>query len=340
MPKQFLEAKVKSVSKEEGTFEVVASNKKPDRYGDTIDPKGWYLKNYKKNPVILWSHSQGGFGSVAIPPVAKSEKTWVEGEKELRLRGRWAETRFAQELKQLVQGGFLNATSVGFLPLVPDEKGAIDIEGKMYRRITATELKCYTEKGSVEINGKMYGKGTNFTHQELLEVSWVNVPALPSALVTAREMKLDLVTKELEAVKTDPLPAESKAKKETYECECLDCKHKMTTEKHCADIKCSKCGGKMRRLERPGPGKELPAQKDGLTTKEFKDFNSRLSAVEKAISVPKDTKDPEKGACPQVDEKGRTQNVNKKSKKSEMERLLIIFDKFCEVLLRELRQLK
>lgn len=293
MPKQFLEAKVKVVNKEEGTFEIIASNKKTDRYGDTIDPKGWYLKNYKKNPVILWSHSQGGFGSVAIPPVAKAEKTWVEDDKELRLKGLWAETRFAQELKQLVEGGFLNAVSVGFLPLVPDEKGAIDIEGKMYRQITAAELKWYTEKGSVEIAGKMYGKGTNFTHQELLEVSWVNVPALPSALVTAREMKLDLVTKELEAIK--------------------------------------KAGDKK---PDPVPAVEPP------TKKEVNDLDSRLSIIEKALSVPKDTKGSDKDASLLIDKKGRKAFVNQKSTKSDTERLLIMMDKMCEILLRELRQLK
>jgi len=45
--------------------------------------------------------------------------------------------------------------------------------------------------------------------------------------------------------------------KETVTCECLDCKHTQTTTKHCPDIKCSKCGGKMRRVERPGPGKDV-----------------------------------------------------------------------------------
>ena len=40
-----------------------------------------------------------------------------------------------------------------------------------------------------------------------------------------------------------------------YTCECLDCKYKMESEEHCSDIKCPKCGGEMRREERPGIGK-------------------------------------------------------------------------------------
>lgn len=48
--------------------------------------------------------------------------------------------------------------------------------------------------------------------------------------------------------------------KETWKCECLKCKHTITTEKHCNEIKCPKCGGEMRRADRPGPGRQgLPA---------------------------------------------------------------------------------
>jgi len=39
-----------------------------------------------------------------------------------------------------------------------------------------------------------------------------------------------------------------------YKCECLECGHKMSSDKHCKDIKCPKCGGEMRRAERPGIG--------------------------------------------------------------------------------------
>ena len=41
-----------------------------------------------------------------------------------------------------------------------------------------------------------------------------------------------------------------------FECDCLECSHKFTSEEHCVDTKCPKCGGKTRRAERPGTGKE------------------------------------------------------------------------------------
>lgn len=45
-------------------------------------------------------------------------------------------------------------------------------------------------------------------------------------------------------------------KKTKYKCECLSCGHKLTSEKHCNTLKCPKCGGKMRREERPGTGRD------------------------------------------------------------------------------------
>ena len=191
MNKFFVSAEIKEAK--EGSFEVIASSAKTDRYGDSIDPTGWHLTNYRKNPVILWSHSTGGFGSEAIPPVARADKIWVEDGKELKIKGRFADTAFARELKTLVEGGFLNAVSVGFIPLVQDEKGMIEIEEKKYRYAGEQEI-VKSEKGIYQQDGRKFEK------QELLEVSWVNVPALPSALVTARELALPLVTKAIEEI--------------------------------------------------------------------------------------------------------------------------------------------
>jgi len=52
---------------------------------------------------------------------------------------------------------------------------------------------------------------------------------------------------------------EPAAQAETYRCECLDCGHAFETESHCRDVKCPKCGGECRRVERPGPGQRQSA---------------------------------------------------------------------------------
>ena len=53
----------------------------------------------------------------------------------------------------------------------------------------------------------------------------------------------------------------------SYDCECVKCGHKVTSEEHCDRIKCPKCGGQMRRAERPGPGKGESANGNALLTR-------------------------------------------------------------------------
>jgi len=306
MIKKFIQAEVRSVSKEEGIFEVIASSGKVDRMGDTINPNGWYLKNYKKNPVILWSHSTGGMFGAAIPPVGKAEKVWVENGKELKIKGKFADTPFAQELKTLVDGGFLSAVSVGFLPLVEDIKGEMDIEGKMYRRANDDEI----EKGIYSKEG-----GNAFDKQELLELSWVSVPALPQALISAKKMNLELVTKALEE-KIEEGSEDKEPKVESAKTE----EAKISLEAKVA--------------------RTLESFVD--TTKEQKEesetFEKRLSAAEKVINELREAIIPKIVTPPKDETKGRKALTKKKSKKSDTERLLIMFDKVFETLLRKLRQ--
>lgn len=172
MEKLFTQAIVKSADEESGTFIASISSEKLDRMGDKISVDGWDFKNFKKNPVILWAHNN------YIPPIARAKKIWVENN-EVMMEGEWAESEFAQEIKSLVQTGFLNAMSVGFNPLTAPEW---DLKGN---RI--------------------------FPKNELLEVSWVAVPALASALVQSRKLNLALVTKELEDISREQEAAELKS---------------------------------------------------------------------------------------------------------------------------------
>ena len=41
---------------------------------------------------------------------------------------------------------------------------------------------------------------------------------------------------------------------ESYACECLDCGYTADSDEHCMETRCPKCGGEMRRAERPGVG--------------------------------------------------------------------------------------
>jgi len=110
------------------TFTVSAGN--VDRDGDTIDPAGWDLEAYKKNPVVLWHHD------TTIPPIAKSERVWVEDGKLKALAVFPAKGvhPFADTIHDLVEGGWLNGASVGFRPIekAPTEKGVAYKRQELY----------------------------------------------------------------------------------------------------------------------------------------------------------------------------------------------------------------
>ena len=55
--------------------------------------------------------------------------------------------------------------------------------------------------------------------------------------------------------KKEEITDEAKKKAGSFTCSCVDCGHKITSEKHCVNLKCPKCGGQMRRAKRPGNGK-------------------------------------------------------------------------------------
>jgi HK97 family phage prohead protease len=155
--KQFVaEVKVQNDEARELLFTVSTSG--VDRQGDSISVDGWRLDNYRKNPVVLWAHSYNGF------PIARSSKIWVEDGKLKSIASFVPENnsavgRQAEGIYQLYKGGFLSATSVGFMPI----KWA------------------WTEDTS-----RKYG--IDFEEQELLEYSAVPVPANAEALIESRGM--------------------------------------------------------------------------------------------------------------------------------------------------------
>lgn len=134
----------------------VLSDATVDSYGDVVDPDGWDLRQFKRNPIALFGHSSGF-------PIGKWSDVRVEGGK---LLGR---LEFAQEgtsprideLRKLVDQGILRAVSVGFRPIKSEP---INPE-------------------------KPYG-AQRYLKQELLETSLVSIPANPAALALARGMDI------------------------------------------------------------------------------------------------------------------------------------------------------
>ena len=122
-------------------------------------------------------------------------------------------------------------------------------------------VKNLMEKGKLKVSfeswgSKSFGKDGKYDLNDIefagggLLIS--TEPAFPGSKVTefANEHEEELVL-EFAKVMTPPKEFVHLA---SYQCECIECGHKMTTEGHCRDEKCPKCGGQMRRADRPGPG--------------------------------------------------------------------------------------
>lgn len=136
---------------------IVMSSVSEDRMRDTINQAGWKLDNFKANPVLLWGHDSFS------PPIGKVKTAIVEGGK-LKAKGvEWVPkdvSPFAWSISEMVRLGFVKAVSVGFNP----------------------------SKWSYRDDG-----GVDFEEQELLELSFVSIPANPDALVEAKSFDVGLV---------------------------------------------------------------------------------------------------------------------------------------------------
>jgi len=66
-----------------------------------------------------------------------------------------------------------------------------------------------------------------------------------------------------------------------YCCECLNCGHKVMSNKHCIEIKCPKCGGEMRRCDRPGVGKSIKKEETLKPLKVFPPLKATGSSYHK-----------------------------------------------------------
>lgn len=172
---------IKEVNESDRTFWATASTEERDRAGDVIRTDGWDLKNFEKNPVLLFAHdySQLPIGKVIELECDKNKKC-------MRFKPKFAtaeEYPFADQVFKLYKAGYMNAFSVGFNPL---------------------EWSEFKDD---------QGYGIEFLKQELLEISAVPVPCNFSALkdkgfqmVMAKAMGSELTDVKPEPKNEEPKP--------------------------------------------------------------------------------------------------------------------------------------
>lgn len=147
---------VKATTEEvEGKMVAIASEEVEDREGEVLSIDGWDLKNFKKNPVLLWLHGLTHERSLPIGKASKIGIKEIDGKKKLAFEPIFEEiTEFGRTIKKFFEENWLNTWSVGFIPLERE--------------------------------------GNKFLKQELLEISAVPVPALASAEVISRAKTIGL----------------------------------------------------------------------------------------------------------------------------------------------------
>lgn len=153
------EAEIKADDDEEGTFTATITTGAIDRDHEIIVAKGISFENFLKRPTVLFGHDHTGL------PIGKA--LWVKSARggKIIAKVRVAPTEFAQEVLELIKGGFLGAVSIGFRP-TGEKSGPPKPE-------------------EVKKNPDWADARWIYREVELLEFSVVNVPANPEALITA-----------------------------------------------------------------------------------------------------------------------------------------------------------
>lgn len=159
-----VELAVKEVKDADGKGKMTTatiSNESVDRHNDTISVKGWDLKSYKTNPVVLVNHASRSLPAGIATSTFKSKK-----EKALKQVILWNDKDLdpvGHQVGEFYAAGKMRAFSVGFRAL------------------------------EWEVNEERSGEGwwevaVDFMKQELLENSAVTIPANSEALADAKSM--------------------------------------------------------------------------------------------------------------------------------------------------------
>lgn len=150
---------------ESGPLHFTLSTPGEKRDGLTLDNTLFTFDNFRRNPVMLWQHGRDPMrGNV---PIGRWENIRMSADGRITADAVFdPEDTFALKVESKFRRGFLNAASIGWMPMF-DERG----------RVTAFDL---------------------------LEASAVAVPADPDALATARSADLEFLRQAWQAVDAHP----------------------------------------------------------------------------------------------------------------------------------------
>lgn len=154
------------------TISFVVSDESKDRHNSILNPDGWDLENYEKNPIVGYQHQLYSGWTEPNPDNILGTAS-VKKEKKQLIADITFEPEeinpLAEKLFRKVLYGSLRATSVGFYPKKSHEGDP--------------------EKDKKEEKGILY-----YDEMELLEISLVSLPSNPNAVKNAaKEDKVELI---------------------------------------------------------------------------------------------------------------------------------------------------
>jgi len=160
-----LDVRPKTQDSSRACLDFIASDETLDRYDEIVTATGWKLESYRRNPVFQNAHKYGDV-IFTLGKALTTELRYVAGRQALCQTVEFAVgvNPMAKIAYGLYRGKFLNAVSVGFIPLKwengPGPSGPSTLN-------------------SPTINQQFRRR---YIEQELLEVSAVGIPANPNAL--------------------------------------------------------------------------------------------------------------------------------------------------------------
>jgi len=162
----------------------IASTPANDRHQTTVPQENWVLDNFNANAIIGYNHNVwGDTGGQDPDSVIGKGNAFINAHGNLQLDVKFDDVSnnvTAEKVKAKVEGGFLKAVSVGFAEI--SEGKFVNTEGK---EVMSSEAGAIYQYGQVE----------------LMEVSVVNLPANPEALVMSKNAEIESLQKEIKGFK-------------------------------------------------------------------------------------------------------------------------------------------
>ena len=275
-------------------------------------------ENYMKTPITLYNHNMD-------KPTGKT--VYLKKHKD-RIEAITHITTTDEELRENIRNGTINAHSIAIWPTA-------------YERVCLENDACFwdimwcelLEISHVTVNANV---GTNFkvmnaSYNPIGEIrdnstGWYSTaggaPMITNVIFDGTETISDWTSMGTTAgggwnfVPTIPVSTDSNLEsKETWVCECINkkCDYKIKTSKHCDKLKCPKCGSKLRRKGRPGPGKEK------INVTESIDENDAVISNENESMVK--TMEDETSEIPKTEEKAKVKGEDLSSTEERFSKL-------------------